>query len=91
MWNIKLFINKGLLSLTTADSQVLVEIIVEPVDYWKRPVIFTEDFNINFLLPESESLINFLENKFFLRMINSKNYYSTKSDIPIDLSEILKL
>jgi hypothetical protein len=48
-------------SLTVAGSQALEEITGEPVYYCDRPVVLTGDFNVNFLLPEAQLLLDFLE------------------------------
>lgn len=49
MRDTKLFISKGLLLLTVADSRAFEEITGEPVGYFDWSVIFAGNFNINFL------------------------------------------
>lgn len=44
-------------------------------------MIFAGNFNINCSLLESETLINFSEKKFSLKMIESRNYHTTQSMI----------
>lgn len=81
MW----FLSKALLALTLESSRSIEEITDKPLDYRDRPMILTGDFNVKFSLSDSKPLLNFLENKFSLRMISSRNYLTTKSDTTINI------
>jgi hypothetical protein len=84
MRDTKLFVGKALLPLIVAGSRALEEITGEPVYYCHRPVVLTGDFNVNFSLPEAQPLLDFLEQKFSLKMINSRNCPTTKDGTTID-------
>lgn len=64
--------------------QALEKIISELVDYCNSYIVIFTDSNINFFLPEVQLLLGFLEWKFSLRMINSRNYHTTKGGTTID-------
>uniref|UniRef100_A0A2S2QSI5 Endonuclease/exonuclease/phosphatase domain-containing protein n=1 Tax=Sipha flava TaxID=143950 RepID=A0A2S2QSI5_9HEMI len=84
MRDIKLFVSKALLPLTVAGFRGLEEITGEPVYYCDRPVVLIGDFNVNFSLPVAQLLLDFLEQKFSLRMVNSRHYPTTKGGTTID-------
>lgn len=84
MRDMKLFIAKSLLTLSTAGSQALADVTGEEIDYCERPVILAGDFNVNFSLPEAETLLTFLKDKFGLEVINGRNDPTTKGGTTID-------
>lgn len=53
-------LSKALLALTVEGSRAIEEITKIPVYYCNQPMIHIEDFNVNFSLSESKSLLNFL-------------------------------
>lgn len=75
---IRKFLHENLLIYTKEGSALLGE------NYHQIPMILSGDFNINFAEDTSQSLIDFLHEKFDLSMSNDKNTSTTRYGTTID-------